>query len=133
MGGFLASDDFTTGISFGFLGEAYAIDGWQGVLLLAPALWLLLFVITDTVAGSLRSGPWALLPVLYFAHLAPESLVGGLMWYAWYGNISLCLAIAFCVYVAPLLGSVLGAPLTRGFESDSQRLVTMQTAVQGRA
>jgi hypothetical protein len=133
VGGYLASSDVTTGISFGFLGEAFAIAGWQGVLLLSPIIWIFLFVVTDTVAGSLRSGPWALLPMLYFAHLAPESLLGGVIWYTWYGNIGLCLAIAFCVYVAPLLGSVLGAPLARTFESGQQRRAAIRTAAAGRA
>lgn len=132
MGGFLGSEDFTTGISFGVLGESYAIGGWEAVLVLTPLLWIFLFVLTDMVAGSLRSGPWALLPMLYFAHLAPESLVAGLMWYAWYGNISLCLAILFCVYVAPLLGSVLGSPLTRSLEGEA-RQSSLRTAATGRA
>lgn len=127
-GGFLGSEDVTTGISFGFLGECFAIAGWQGVFLLAPPFWLALFIITDIVAGSLRSGPWALLPMLYFAHLAPESLVGGLIWYSWYGNISLCLAITFCVYVAPLLGSLIGAPLAGGRESGKYQSAAIGSA-----
>lgn len=133
VGGYLASSDEGTSISFGVLGEAYAIGGWQGVLLLTPAIWIGLFLTTELVAGSLDFGPWALLPILLFAHLAPESLISGLMWYMWYGNIGLAIAITFCVYVAPLLGSVFGTALSRGSADAVQPLAPRPAAIPGRA
>jgi hypothetical protein len=106
IGGFLAPDDFTTGISFSPVSEAYQIDGWRGVCLLLPAVWLLLFFITDYICGDLRESPWGLLVVVIFAHAAAESMVGGLIYMAGFGSISLMVAIVFSTRVAPIIGAL---------------------------
>jgi len=104
IGGFLPPDDFTTGISFSPAAEAYQIDGWVGICLLLPAVWLLLLSITDYICGDLREYPWGLLMVVVFAHAAAESMVGSLIYLTFYGNVALILAIFFSTRVAPVVG-----------------------------
>ncbi len=111
MGG-LAEADTTTGISFSPTAEAFHIDGWRGVLLLQPAIFLLLFVTVDAVCGDVRRQPWGLFPLLAFSHLAPEALLGGAVTATWYGNLSILLAIFVCGYITPVLGMLLSGNKT---------------------
>ncbi len=105
--GQLADQDMTTGISFSPSGEAFHIDGWRCVLLVQPIIFLILFVATDFVCGDLRAQPWGLLPLLLFAHVAPEQLLGGSITYTWLGNVGTTFAIFICGYVAPVFGRLL--------------------------
>ncbi len=107
IGGFLADADDTTGISFSPVAEAYHVDGWMGVCLLLPAIWLSLFVGADFLCGDLRRYPWGLLLVVIFAHAAAESLLGALIWLTGYGFLIVLFAILFCTEFAPVLGALL--------------------------
>ena len=110
----LAEEDLTTGISFTPTAEAFHIDGWRGVILLAPAIWLLLFVTSDAVSGDIRKQPMSLLYVLVFAHIAPEGLLGGAVEMVRAGNLGVTLAVFFCGFVAPIFGLLLrGRPTFR--------------------
>lgn len=112
MGG-LADADETTGISFSPTAEAFHIDGWLGVLFLAPAVWLLLFVTTDATCGDIRRQPLGLLYVLAFAHVAPEGLLGGAIDMVKLANFAYVFGFCFCAYLAPVLGMLLrGEPVT---------------------
>ena len=104
--GGLADEDFTTGISFSPTAEAFHIDGWRGVLLLAPAIWILLFVTCDATCGDIRRQPLGLLYVLVFAHVAPEGMLGGAIDLVRLGNSAFTFAILFSGYVAPVLGTL---------------------------
>jgi hypothetical protein len=122
LGG-LAADDYSTGISFSPVAEAYHIDGWTGIFLLMPAIWILLFQSIDFIAGDLRTSPWGLLLVVYFAHAAPESLLSGLIYYTGYGNLSMVFAIVFCTRFAPIVGSLFaGRPKAASPETMMLRL-----------
>lgn len=107
VGGYLAADDLTTGISFSPVGEAFRLEGWWGIFGLLPFVWLLLFMSIDAVCGDIRRSPWGLLVVVYFAHAAPESLVAGLIYYTGFGNYGLLFAIIFCSKFAPVIGTLL--------------------------
>ena len=104
IGGFLAPDDFTTGISFSPVAEAYQIDGWIGVCLLLPAIWLMLLWVTDFICGDLRDSPWGLFMVVVFSHAAAESLLGSIIYLTFYGSLGLVLVIVFSTRVAPVIG-----------------------------
>jgi hypothetical protein len=106
MGGFVAADDNTTGISFSPVAEAYHVGGWPAIFVLMPAVWLLLFQSIDFIAGDLRTSPWGLLLVVYFAHAGAESLLSGLIYYTGYGNLSMLVAIVFCTRLAPIIGAL---------------------------
>ncbi len=124
MGG-LSDLDTTTGISFSPTAEAFHIDGWRSLLLVAPAVWFMLFVTSDAVCGDIRLQPLGMLYVLVFAHVAPEGLLGGAIELTRIGNLAVTLGIYFCGHVAPILGMLLrGKPAFR-----SDRL--MHTSVSG--
>jgi hypothetical protein len=106
IGGYLAEDDDTTGISFSPVAEGFQIDGWVGVLLLLPVVWLMLFVGADYLCGDLRRAPWGLLLVVIFAHAAAESLLAGIIWLTGFGLLAILVAILFCTQFAPILGAL---------------------------
>jgi hypothetical protein len=106
MGGFLAPDDETTGISFSPVPEAYYVDGWRGLFLLLPAIWFSIFASIDYICGDFRRTPWGLVVVVIFAHLAPESLIGGLVWISGYGNLGLVVTIFACTELVPVVGAL---------------------------
>jgi hypothetical protein len=114
-GGFLAPDDFSTGISFSPTAEAFHMEGWLGIFLLGPIAWILLFTTVDLICGDLRRSPFGLIAAVAFAHVAPESLLSGLIQFVWTGNIAIIIAICFCAYFAPVLGALLAG------SSDSPR------------
>jgi len=106
IGGYLAAEDNTTGISFSPVPEAYHLAGWLGIFFLLPGIWLLLFFSIDFVCGDLKKAPWALLVIVYLAHAAPESLIDGLVYITGYMNFALAMAIFFCTRFAPILGTL---------------------------
>lgn len=106
MGG-LAENDVTTGISFSPAGEAFHIDGWRGILLIAPGVWLLLFVSMDATCGDIRKQPLGLLYILAVAHVAPEGGVGAAIDLTRLVNAAFIFGLFFCGYIAPTLGMLL--------------------------
>ena len=105
--GRLAEDDVTTGISFSPTAEAFHIDSWRGVLLIAPAVWLLLFITMDATCGDIRRQPLGLLYVLVLAHIAPEGGIGGAIDLTRMVNAGFIFGLFFCGYIAPTLGMLL--------------------------
>jgi len=106
MGVGLAEDDVSTGISYSPVAEAFHCLGWGGVLWLLPAIWLLLFTTVDFVVGDMAKYPWGLMVVVWFAHAAPETLLGGMIYYIGYGNFGMLVAIIVVTRIAPILGSL---------------------------
>jgi hypothetical protein len=106
IGGFLAGNDDSTGISFSPVPEAFYVGGWAGIFLLLPFIWLCLFFSVDYICGDLRHSPWGLFMVVIFAHYAPESLLGGLIYLTGLGNLALIISILFCTYVTPIIGAL---------------------------
>ena len=106
MGLGLAADDFSTGISFSPVGEAYHCEGWGGVFWLLPLLWVILFTSVDFVVGDITKYPWGLLVIVWFAHAAPETLLGGIIWFSGLGNFGMLLAIVVVTRFAPIVGSL---------------------------
>ncbi|MDR3734444.1 MAG: hypothetical protein P4L10_02785 [Acidobacteriaceae bacterium] len=105
--GLLSDEDFTTSVSFGPSADAYHEGKWAGVLILMPLVMVTLFIIADSVTGSVRRSPWGFAFLVYFLHLAPE------------GSLGTCLTVAFTVtgilivtvfatrYALPLVGSLI--------------------------
>lgn len=108
IGGLLAADDFSTGISFSPASELFHWEGWFGFFVLGPLLWGLLFFVSDFISGDLRVYPWGLLLVLIFGHVAPEMGIGGAINFVWLGNASVIAAALFCTQIAPILGTLFG-------------------------
>jgi hypothetical protein len=106
MGSGLAAEDYTTGISFSPVAEAFHCEGWGGILWLLPLIWLLLFSSVDFVVGDMTKYPWGLMVVVWLAHAAPEQLVGGMIYFMGYGNFGMMLAIIVVTRIAPILGTL---------------------------
>ena len=106
MGYGLGADDFTTGISFSPVAEAYHCEGWGGILWLLPVLWIILFSSVDFVVGDMVKYPWGLMVVVWFAHMVPEQLLVGMIYFIGYGNFGLLLAIIVVTRIAPVLGAL---------------------------
>lgn len=109
MGG-LSEEDTTTGIAFTPTGEAYHLARWMGVLVVAPLLWIILFVIFDSLCGDVRKSPWGLLIVVVFSHAAPEAMLTGVIYMYFYTAVLVIIAAVSVSYVMPLIGTLLAGP-----------------------
>ncbi len=92
--GVLSEDDTTTGISFGPVADAYHEAQWFGVLVVLPPIIFLYFFVTESLTGSVRETPYALLPIALAAHAAPEGLLAAPLYMATIGAV-LLIVIAF--------------------------------------
>jgi hypothetical protein len=109
--GFMNPYDYSTGISFSPTAEAYHMEKWIGVLLIAPALWLMLFVVFDNLLGDLRHTPWGLLGIALISHTAPEGQLNGTIVLLTFGIEVLVFCAFFSKWVAPYLAvAFLGPP-----------------------
>ena len=111
--GGLSEDDFTTGVSFTPSGEAYHMDGWVGIFLVAPIMFTLLFVVYDSLCGEISKSPWGLLAAAMFAHTAPEGMLDGIVYVVAYGGFALVFAAWAAAYVMPLIGTLMAGPEAR--------------------
>ncbi len=109
MGG-LAADDTTTGVSFSPSGEAFHVGRWMGVFFWAPLLWIMLFVVFDSLCGDTRTSPWGLLMCAVFAHIAPEGGLGATIYATGYVAFGLVAAAYAAAYVMPILGTLFKGP-----------------------
>jgi hypothetical protein len=123
MGAGLAADDWSTGISYSPVGEAFHCEGWGGIIWLLPAIWIILFSSVDFVVGDMTKYPWGLMVVVWFAHAAPETLVGGMIYYIGYGNFGMIVAIIVVTRIAPILGALFSG---RAASSPARRLNVVQ-------
>jgi len=108
--GLLAEQDTSTGVSFSSTSVAYHLVGWQGIFLLAPAIWLLLFTIFDSLCGDVRKAPWGLLVMLLFAHAAPEGDLSAMTYMCVYAASAIIFAAVMGAYVMPVLGTFFIGP-----------------------
>jgi hypothetical protein len=92
--GILDESDTTTGISFSPVADAFHEASWFGVVLVFPPVIFLYFFITDSLTGSVRDSPYALLPIALSAHAAPEGMMTGAIYLQTYGAM-LLIIIAF--------------------------------------
>ncbi len=104
--GVITADDTSTGISFSPVGDAYHEATWYGVLGLWPVIVFLFFFFTDSLTGSARKAPWALLPISLVSHTAPEGLMQGTIFLTTYGIISLIVIVLFSRFVLPAITAV---------------------------
>lgn len=113
IGGILPEEDETTGISFSPMGEAYHLMEWTGIFFVAPALWVALFTLFDSLCGDTRVAPWGLLMVVYYAHMAPEGMLGGIIYALGFVSFGIVIAALSAAYVMPILGTLIKGPERR--------------------
>jgi hypothetical protein len=108
--GLLAEEDTSTGVSFSSTAAAFHLLGWPGVFLLAPAIWLLLFTIFDSLCGDFRRSPWGLLVMVGFAHAAPEGDINAMVYLCFFGAFTIIFAAITGAYVMPVIGTFFIGP-----------------------
>ena len=108
--GLLAEEDSSTGVSFSSTSVAFHLLGWRGIFLLAPAIWLLLFTIFDSLCGDVRKAPWGLLVTVLFAHAAPEGDINSIIYMCFYVGFAIVFAAVMGAYVMPVLGTFFIGP-----------------------
>lgn len=101
--GKISEEDTATGVSFSPTAEAYHMATWVGVLVVAPLIWFLLFVVYDSLFGDLRTTPWGLLVFALFSHSAPEGALTGVITLLTFGVEALVFCAFFATWVAPFL------------------------------
>ncbi len=108
--GMLSDQDTTTGISFSPVADAFHMEGWLGVFVVAPLMWLLLFTVFDSLCGDVRKSPWGLLAIVTFGHTAPEGGLGVIAYLVGYTVFAIVLAAVMAAYLMPILGTLFIGP-----------------------
>jgi hypothetical protein len=122
MGG-LSEENTSTGISFSPTAEAYHMDRWVGLFVVAPLVWFLLFVTFDSLFGDLRATPWGLLALALLSHTAPEGAITGAIYLLIFGTEILCFSALFATWIAPVFASaVLPGPPRKTLRGGEVRL-----------
>jgi hypothetical protein len=107
----IAEDEETgVGIAFSPTSEAYHMATWTGVLVVAPLVWFLLFVVFDSLFGDLRATPWGLLALTMISHAAPEGALTGVIYLVTFGTEALLFCALFATWVAPAFADVVLGP-----------------------
>ncbi len=109
----LDEGDTSTGISFSATGEAYHWAKWVGVLIAAPLIWLLLFVVLDSLIGDIRTSPWGLLVLAMLSHTAPEGMLSGAIAFLTFGVEAIIFCALFATFVAPFFATAVLGPERR--------------------
>jgi hypothetical protein len=130
--GGLPEDDTTTGVSFSPSGEAFHIARWMGIFLVAPILWIMLFVLFDSLCGDTRLSPWGLLMTAYFGHAAPEGMLGGVIYNLGFGIFGILVAALSAAYVMPIIGTLFKGPeKTRMIQTPLMRTTRRRVLADG--
>jgi hypothetical protein len=108
--GLLADEDTSTGVSFSPTSEAYHLAEWTGLILLAPAIWIVLFALFDSLCGDVTKSPWGLLVMLIYSHIAPEAGISGLIYSFGYTTLAIFIAAILGAYVMPVIGTFFIGP-----------------------
>ncbi|HKO17478.1 MAG TPA: hypothetical protein VJU82_01190, partial [Acidobacteriaceae bacterium] len=108
--GSINAEDFSTGISFSPTSEAYHMQRWIGLMAVAPACWLMFFVVFDTLLGDLRATPWGLLVLALLSHVAPEGGLTGTIWLVTFGVEIVLFCAFFSRWVAPYIATAILGP-----------------------
>jgi hypothetical protein len=102
--------DENVGIAFSPTSEAYHMGKWVGLLIVAPLIWFLLFVVFDSLFGDVRATPWGLLAVAMISHTAPEGGLMGPIYMMTFGTEIFVFCALFASFVAPALASFVLGP-----------------------
>jgi hypothetical protein len=103
VGGMIPEEDSTTGVSFSPTSEAYHMEKWAGIFVIAPLVWLAMFVLFDSLCGDLRTTPWGLLVLALLSHDAPEGAISGLISFMTFGTEAILFCAFFAKWAAPFL------------------------------
>ena len=106
--GIVSEEDFTTGVSFSAAADYYHEAKWLGLLLVLPLELFLAFLVSDSIAGSSRQAPWAMLWILEVSHAAPEGGADAGIYLYTYGPVSMLFTYWIVAKLVPYGLSLLG-------------------------
>jgi hypothetical protein len=109
--------DTTTGISFSPTAEAYHLERWIGIFVLAPILWIMLFTLYDSLLGDAYKSPWGLLAMVVIAHVAPEGGITDCIYLCSYGVEAVLFCAFFAAWFAAPIGTAIIGPDRKSPES----------------
>ena len=104
--GALAAEDTSTGVSFSAYADAYHVDRWEGVAIILPCLFFMLFFVADSLVGTIRQTRWSLLYFVWFAHQGAEGLMNALVYGAGTFTFAVVLAQTATTRMGPILGAM---------------------------
>jgi hypothetical protein len=107
--GELLEDDTTTGVSFSATAEAYHEAKWLGVMLLMPLVVFLYCIIGDSIVGSAKWAPWAMIPILDVLGIGPDGGLSGPIYYFTYAMFGMCVIYWIIKVGAPFVLRTLSA------------------------
>jgi len=104
--GVLATEDYTTSVSFGPSADAYHMGGWYGVFFLMPLVMTVLFIAVDSISGSIKNAPWGLAYTIFFLHAGPESSLGSCLDNAFISSGILIVSVYLARYILPVIANL---------------------------
>ena len=119
----LPPDDDSTGVSFSPSADAYREGRMTGLLLVEPLMFMLVFVVLDSVIGDVRANPVGLLTTILISRAAFEGMLWstpGLIGQFLFTNV---LAAYICAYVLPMLGSIFSKTIIGPADRPLQKFV----------
>lgn len=132
VGDILSENDDTTGISFSSTAEAFHLAGWFGIFFVAPILWIMLFTLFDSLCGDVRKSPWGLVVIAYFAHMAPEGGLSGVIYTLGYVTVGIIFVAITAAYVTPIVGTLIAGPEAISVRRTGQRIRSIPARVPNR-
>lgn len=109
--GLLGSEDYSTGVSFSPVSDAYHCLRWLGLAVCCP-LFLVMFVVSDSLTGSTRQTIWGTMYTILFAHAAPEGMITTMFSAPTIYAFAIWVAALVATYFLPYVGGLL-LPMTR--------------------
>lgn len=105
--GILSDEDFTTGISFSPVGESYVLGAWNSIFFVVPFIYIVFFIVVDSLCGDVRKSPWGLFFVFASVHSANEQYLATPFNMTFFLAPVMLIGAYFTVYVLPIIGSLL--------------------------
>jgi hypothetical protein len=103
--GILPDEDYSTGVSFSPAADAYREGGIFGVTVVEPLVFMLIFLVLDSVIGDVRLNPVGLLTTILVSRAASEGTLAGCALLIGQFLFTNVLASYVCAYALPVLGS----------------------------
>lgn len=104
--GLIGEEDDITGISFSPYADGYHTAGWLGVTLYLGLFFFAMFLVCDSVAGSVARTQWGLIYLLFFAHASAEGMLNFTTYAISTTSVALICAALISTYIAPVVGGL---------------------------
>jgi hypothetical protein len=107
--GYLAPEDYTTQVSFGFIAESFAAFSWIGVILIPFVLMMGFFVVYKGMVGSIEENIWAIALFGILQHSFVEATIASMILQITQGALILVASYVVVNWVAKWIMPFLGA------------------------